>query len=198
MLASSVMAVLKLSLPVLALLVARPVARAWQRVGARPPLVVGDKLVLRHCRFYKWLMLGLAAGTFGFAVRLFQLGMDSTGAIPIPFAVVIFVLAVGFVGFGVLLVATLRVRLEFDGDGLRGRTLWRNWRTVRWGEIASVRYSASTKNLTITDAGGERVVGSALMPGFHALLAQVRARVPREVHEPAVSMAAMDPMGPKE
>lgn len=196
MLALSVMAVLKLSLPVVALLVARPVARAWRRVGAAPPLLRGDKLVLRHCRFYRWLMLGIAAGSFAFAVRLFQLAMDPSGAIPIAFAVVLFVLAVGLVGLGVFVVATLRVRLEFDQVGLRGRTMWRGWRTVGWGEIARIRYSATTKDLTITDAAGERVVGSALMPGFHTLLAQLRTRVPREIHEPAVSMAAVDPLAP--
>lgn len=192
MIAVTTMQVLKFALLLVALFAGPAIARAWQRVAARPPRIEGDKLVVRHADVYVLLVLAVGLGSLGYlgsmVVRtewhrwpLWQVVF--TWVLLAPLGLILLWLLVG-----------LRVRLEFDAVGLRGRRALTGYRELRWQEIAVVRYSRLWKRLTITDGGGRGVSVSPVMPGFRTLLDELRRRVPEEVAGAAVDAAALDPV----
>lgn len=195
MLALTILDVAKLMLPIAAVFLAGPVGRYWRRVAEALPRIEGDRIVVQYSRGFDVVIRCLAAIMAGFAVYL------AAAIRNVPFTGVYLVVALVMWGFAVALGAaavfcwvSLRVRIEMDAQGLRGRTSIGGYRAIAWAEVARIRYSCRWKSLTIADAAGRRVVAVAFMPGFHVLLDQLRLRVPAAVREPAVSLAAVDPL----
>lgn len=192
MIAVTTMQVLKFALVLVALFAGPAMARAWQRVAARPPRIEGDKLVVRHADVYVLLVLAVGLGGLGYlgsmVVRTEWRGWS-------PWLVgLAWTMSVSAGLLLLWLLVGLRVRLEFDAVGLRGRRALTGYRELRWQDIAVVRYSRRWKRLTIADGGGREVSVSPVMPGFRTLLDELRRRVPEEIAGAAVAAAALDPV----
>lgn len=185
---------LPLVMPVVALLVAKPMARAWRRVAERAPRVDGDRLVVTHARVYRVLFGVVACVVVVVATCIVCMAASCPEEVPQFVCFVMLVVGVGLLCLAVTIFASQRVRLEFDRRGLRGRTSWRGYREIPWHEISAIRYSTRTKYLTVVGAGGAAIVACAVMPGFHLLLAQLRERVGAGICDPAVAKAEHDPL----
>lgn len=186
----------KLLLPIAALVLAKPVGRYWRRVGERLPHVERDRVVLRLPLPHVVIAHAAALALFGFGLYLTNTIRILASAPDAPWLVVLCVIVVFVASLAgaAFFWASLRIRLEMDKSGLRGRVYLGDFRTIPWAAIASVEYSTRFKSLRIDDAAGRRVVAYPFMPGFGTLLDQLRQRVPVEVCEPAVSVAATDPL----
>lgn len=196
MFALTTMTVLKLSLPIIAILVAGPVGRYWRRVGERLPSIEGDRVVLALPRPHVVLVHCCAIALLGGAAYLAGMFFDLSPneGVPIWLLLILGVLVAAMLAGAVFSWVSLRVRLELDADGLRGRTCLGGFLTIAWSEIASIRYSTRFKSLRMADAAGRRLVAYPFMPGFETLLDQLRLRVPAAIREPAVALAALDPL----
>lgn len=186
----------KLLLPLAAIPLAKPVGRYWRRVGERLPHVEGDRVVLRLPLPHVVIAHVAALALFGFGLYLTNTIRVLASAPDAPWLVVLCVIVVFLASLAgaAFFWTSLRIRLEMDKHGLRGRVYLGGFRTIPWSEIANVEYSTRFKSLRIDDTAGRRVVAYPFMPGFGTLLEQMRLRVPTEVCEPAVSVAATDPL----
>lgn len=190
MLATTTIQILNGVVAVVALVAAPAMARAWRRVAARSPRIEGDKLVLRHAGVYVVVVLAVALVLLGMTFSAADL---SWVALPWWLALPIGALLLAMPGIAVAMLLSLRVRVEFDAHGLRGRRALSGFCELRWSDIVAVRYSKSSRRLVVRGAVGQSVVAYAWMPGFPVLLEQLRNRVPEGIAARAIGEAASDP-----
>lgn len=157
---------------------------AMARSARQPPVVTGDAIVLRYPRGLRWflwfsavLMLGMLAWlVFEVASEDRDPGIVRLAWFGIPL-------------FGVLGAVSLReprVRLEIDGDGIRGETAFRGRRELAWRDLASVRYSPTWNWFVLRDRDGRLLRVSPFLRGSEALFAALEAKVPDRIWSEAL------------
>lgn len=83
----------------------------------------------------------------------------------------------------------MRVRLEVDGDGIRGRTAFRGHRATTWKDLVEVRYSSGSNWFVLRDCHGEKLHVSRFLRGWEVVVAYLEAKVPVEAWRLAVNDA---------
>lgn len=154
------------------------------RAERRAPTIAGDVVLLQYAPWMRWFMRvgGLAFfALWCFAVVL-AFAADAT-AKDVRLAAMATLLLPLFVGG----VCEPRVRLELDGEGVRGRTAFRGYREVAWADVLRVRFSAASGGWVLRDRRGETIRVSCYLVGSEAVVTALEAKVHERIWQDAVA-----------
>lgn len=158
---------------------------ALTRAARRPPVLNGDRLLLRYPVAARWLfwcgallMVVCLAGE----VRPFIAGTAG------PFQARTLALAATMTV--VFLVAAWReggLWLEVDGVGIGGRTAFRGQRRVAWRDLVEVRWHRRFQHFVLIDRSGQRLRVPRLLQGHAVVPMMLREHVPEPQWRDAVA-----------
>lgn len=158
---------------------------AFARHALREPEVVGGTVTLRYLRALRivlWVGLVLFAALSVGVLWPFLAGNTTekdarTLALGLPVGLVL----------GAGCAAELRVALELDLEGIRGRTAFRGRRAIAWADVTAVKWSPSNHWFVVVDRRGEKIRVSRFLRGHTALLSLLREKVAPAIWEKAVA-----------
>jgi hypothetical protein len=158
---------------------------AWcLRAERRAPTIEGDVVVLRYAPWMRWVMRGVGVAFLalaGFLVaRAFAVDATDKDVRSAWMALGILPLSLGAF-------CESRVRLELDGEGVRGLTAFRGHREVAWADVESVRFSGGLAAWVLRDRHGEKIRVARYLVGSESLLKALEARVSQERWADAVA-----------
>lgn len=145
----------------------------------RAPQMDDQRIVLRYVGLPRWTLIGCAY-LFGAGTTVL-LAAALFGALEPKDVRAICIAAPLLMSMGIWAAMELRVDLELDRDGVRGRTAWRGRQGLRWDEIVKVRWSGVMQCFTLVDREGECVRVCRYLRGAHALLPLLEERVREEI-----------------
>lgn len=153
------------------------------RAERRAPTITGDVVLLQYAPWMRWFMR--VAGLLFFALWSFTvvvaLAADATekDARLAGMATLLLPLCVGGV-------CEPRVRLELDGEGVRGRTAFRGYREVAWDAVVQVRFSTASGSWVLRDRRGQTIRVPRYLVGSEAVVTALEAKVDKRIWQDAV------------
>jgi hypothetical protein len=81
---------------------------------------------------------------------------------------------------GLVLYLESKSRIEFDQKNLSAWSPWRGARSISWGDVADVRYSAGSQYFTVTSGNGTKIRIHSMMRGINDFRDMLNRRVDDE------------------